>query len=108
MARINIVPASVNACWQGKRFKTKHYEDYERELFYQLPKILIPEGELRVTITFGLSSSLADIDNPIKPFLDILQKKYGFNDKNIFELFVRKTKTLKGDEYIDFSIVGIN
>lgn len=102
--RVNIVPVSVNACWKGKRFKTKHYQDYERDLFYLLPKLQVPEGELKVTVTFGVSSSLSDIDNPIKPFLDILQKKYNFNDKNIFELHVRKTKTLKGMEYIKFKI----
>jgi len=33
-----------------------------------------PEGNLNLTIKYGLSSVTSDIDNPTKPFLDILQK----------------------------------
>lgn len=102
--RISVVPLSVNKVWQGKRFKTNDYHAYEQELFYKLPKMEIPEGELKLTITFGMSNGASDIDNPLKPFLDILQKKYLFNDKNIYELHVRKQKTLKGQEYIDFEL----
>ena len=49
----------------------------------------------------------ADWDNPIKPFVDILQKKYGFNDRDILEATVKKVKTAKGKEYIEFSLEGI-
>lgn len=68
MPKLYVKPVSVNTCWQGKRFKTLHYSQYERDLLYLLPKLQIPEGDLKVTITFGLSSSLSDIDNPLKPF----------------------------------------
>ena len=34
--RIEIKPLSVNECWQGKRFKTKAYTAYEKELLYRL------------------------------------------------------------------------
>lgn len=102
--KINIIPLSVNRAWKGQRFKTKEYKDYEVELLYKLPKIIVKSGELSLWITFGMSNSLSDIDNPVKPFLDILQKKYGFNDKNIFELHIRKQKVLKGEEFIDFKI----
>lgn len=54
-----------------------------------------------------MSSSLADIDNFLKPFIDILQKKYGFNDKLIYKLSVKKVKVAKGDEYIDFVVTNI-
>ena len=47
-------------------------------------------------------SKLSDIDNPLKPFLDILQKKYGINDRDINELLVKKTVVKKGDEFIFF------
>ena len=55
-------------------------------------------------LIFGFSSKAGDIDNPIKLFLDILQKKYGFNDKNIYELQVEKRDVKKGKEFIQFKI----
>ena len=42
-----------------------------------------------------------DFDNPIKPFVDILQKKYGFNDRDVYELNVKKEV---GEDGIDFNI----
>lgn len=61
-----------------------------------------------LNIVFGFSSPLADIDNGLKPFIDILQKKYEFNDKDIVELNVKKEKTVKGKEFILFEILTIN
>lgn len=103
--RINIKPLSVNECWQGKRFKTPKYKAYETELLYRLRSIELPQPPYELHITFGLSNVLSDWDNPVKPFQDILQKKYGFNDKNIFKAVVIKNKVLKGCEFIDFEIV---
>lgn len=106
-AKVDIKPLSVNNAWKGKRYKTPRYKRYERDLLLLLPKdIEIPKGELAITINFGMSYSGADIDNPIKPFLDILQKKYGFNDNRIVSMNVRKTKTKRGEEYIHFRIKG--
>ncbi len=105
MAKIKYSPLSVNQCWKGRRFKTQNYERYERDILYLLPPMEIPEGKLSVSLIFGVSSKLADIDNPIKPFLDILQKKYKFDDKRIYELSVIKQDVKKGLEYIEFLIV---
>jgi len=81
--KINIKALSVNKVWCGRRFKTKDYKDYEREAFYLLSDtIIISKGNLELKLEVGLSSKLADIDNIAKPFIDILQKKYNFNDKN--------------------------
>lgn len=102
--KINIVPLTVNKCWRGRRFKTALYQEYEKELIYTLPKLVIPSGKLKITIVWGVSSKLADIDNPIKPFLDCLQKKYDFNDRRIYELMVKKKDVKKGEESIDFLI----
>lgn len=103
---MNIKPLSVNEVWQGKRFKTRAYMVYEKELLLTLPALYFnPAGKkLRVDLEFGLSNASADIDNPVKPFLDILQKKYKFNDAQIYCLNVLKTPTKKGFEYITFSI----
>ena len=107
MSRINIVPISVNKCWQGRRFKTNLYKNYEKELLSELEEKELLQPPYRVDILFGFSSKLADIDNPLKPFLDILQKKYKINDRDIWELNVKKTIVKKGLEFIDFKIIYI-
>jgi len=104
MTTIKIKPLSVNECWQGRRFKTPEYSNYERTLLFMLPKIKLPLKPYFVSIELGLSNVAADIDNPIKPILDILQKKYDFNDKDIYGLLIKKEVVKKGDEYFKFSI----
>ena len=90
---------------KGRRFKTPKYKKYEKEVMIMLPDIVIPSADLKLTIEWGFSSAASDIDNPLKPFIDILQKKYGFNDSKVHELHVTKKKCKKGSEYILFSIV---
>lgn len=104
--KIKIKPLSVNECFQGKRFKTPKYAKYERDLLYLLPHYEVPQGNLHLILNFGLSNMGADIDNPVKPFVDILQKRYKFNDNRITEMTLRKHKVKKGKEYIIFEIKG--
>jgi len=101
---LNIKPLSVNRAWQGKRFKSKDYEAYEKLMLLSLPAGKLPEPPYRVFYEFGLSSKLADWDNPCKPTQDCLQKKYGFNDNEIYEAHVRKRIVKKGQEYIKIRI----
>ena len=35
--------------------------------------------------------------------IDILSKKYGFNDNRIYQLFLTKQIVKKGNEFIEFS-----
>jgi len=102
--QIQIKPLSVNEVWQGKRFKTKKYRIYEKNLMQLLPDMVIPKGKLKVVITYGFSSVGSDIDNPCKPFLDVLQKRYFFDDKRIYQLIQSKEIVKKGNEYINFEI----
>jgi len=103
--KIEIKPLSVNQCWQGKRFKTPNYKKFEKEVLLLLPNnYKVPLGDLKITLKWGFSSKLSDWDNPIKPFQDILQKKYDFNDSRIFKATVEKEIVKKGDEYIEFNI----
>lgn len=106
--KVKIKPLSVNKCWQGRRFRTKEYDAYEREMFLLLPKLEIPKGKLMLTLIFGFSNTASDIDNPEKPMIDILQKKYGFNDKMIYTKITRKVIVPKGKEYIDFVLSSIS
>jgi len=102
--RIDIKPMSVNEAWQGRRFKTPKYKSYERDVLKLLRPMSIPEGDLVIDLEWGVSNMTSDWDNPIKPFQDILQKKYGFDDKHIVEARVKKVKVKKGSEYIEFQI----
>jgi len=103
MNKINIKAISVNICWRGRRFKTNSYQAYEKEMMYLLPKLIVPKGKLELTIKVGFSSKNADLDNVAKPLIDVLQKKYEFNDKKIYKLILEKEDVKKGDEYVYFS-----
>jgi Holliday junction resolvase RusA-like endonuclease len=105
--RLDIKPLSVNEAWKGRRFKTGTYSKYISDVLFILTPLDVPDGELSLSITFGLSSRAADIDNPLKCFIDCLQKKYGFDDKMIFELIVKKVIVKKGAEFIDWEIRGL-
>jgi hypothetical protein len=37
-----------------------------------------------------------------------LQKKYGFNDKDIFEMVAKRVKVKKGEEYLVFDIKSLD
>ena len=104
MNKVKVKPLSINKCFQGKRYKTIDYRVYCQEVYYLLPNIKIPKGKLKLNIEAGLSSKNADIDNIAKPFIDILQKKYEFNDRNIYKLEMEKKDVKKGKEYIKFKI----
>lgn len=98
--RVNIKPLSVNRAWQGRRYKTDAYEAYEMEMLLRLPPGRLPEPPYRVFYEFGFSNKLCDYDNPVKPTQDCLAKKYGFNDKEIYEAHIKKVLVKKGCEYV--------
>lgn len=108
MIHIDVKPLSVNDCWRGRRFKTPAYDNYEKLLFFKLPKITpFPDPPYRITFEFGFSSRASDWDNPCKPLQDVLQKKYGFDDKHIHEALVKKVLVKKGEEYFKFKIESL-
>lgn len=102
--RIDIKPLSVNRCWQGRRFKTPEYKAYETELLYKLPKLKVGKEKLKLTIIVGFSNKKSDLDNICKPFQDIIQRAYSFDDSQIYKLIMTKEIVPKGKEYIDFEI----
>lgn len=102
--RVDVKPLTVNRAWRGRRFKTSEYKAYEQELLLRLPPIKVPEGSLIAYYEFGLSNPLSDWDNPIKPFQDILQIKYGFDDRQIVEAHIKKTIVGKGEEFVSFRL----
>lgn len=106
--KINEKPLSVNLAWQGKRFKTPAYKDYEKAMLLLMPASkVVPAQMLRVEFFFGFSNKASDLDNPVKLLLDLAQKKYGFNDSNVYELNVRKCLVKKGEEFIQMGIYNL-
>lgn len=90
--KLEIKPLSVNEAWQGKRFKTPEYKRYISNLLMILPASKKPIPEMiAIDIHFVFTSRASDIDNPVKPLLDILQAKYKFNDSQIYELNITKS-----------------
>jgi len=105
MIKLEIKPLSVNKAWQGKRFKTNDYKKFEKSMLLMLPNIKKDlTGSLKISIEYGFSSKLSDIDNPCKLVLDCLVKKYGFDDRQVYELNQTKEIVKKGSEYIKFNI----
>lgn len=102
---IYIKPLSVNVAWRGRRFKTEAYAQYERDVLFQLKTGNPPAPPYRIDLEFGFTNKFSDIDNPVKCFMDILQKKYGINDKDVYEMRLRKVIVEKS--YIKFTIFHI-
>lgn len=103
MTTIKIKPLSVNEAWQGRRFKTPEYKSYEKALMLLLPNIEIPPRPWDITLIWGVNP-LMDWDNPIKPYQDILQKRYGINDRYIYHADVTKVDVKPGCEFVSFEI----
>lgn len=106
MIKLDIKPLSVNEVWKGKRFKTVAYSRYEKQIMALLPDCDVTNVHT-LHIEFGFSNKASDLDNPVKPIIDILQKKYGFNDRDIYELHIKKTIVTKGNEYIQINFVSL-
>ena len=90
---------SVNEAWQGRRYKTTTYRDYQKNLLYTLPRLRMKKFDYYyIVYIFNFANKLSDWDNPIKPLQDILQKKYGFDDKDIYISLTFKKIVPKQDE----------
>ena len=105
--KVNIAPLSVNKAWVGRRFKTPEYTKYETKVLKLLNAGKLPIAPYKLTIEYGFSNKASDIDNPIKLVIDILQKKYKFNDKEIYKLDLVKKIVTKGSEYFEFELTTL-
>jgi len=102
--KVDIKPITSNRAWQGRRFKSKQYIAYSKMVLALLPAINLPAPPYLIEWEFGFSNKLSDLDNPIKSTQDLICQKYGFNDRDIYELNVRKKIVRKGEEYFKFRI----
>lgn len=103
--RLDIPPLSLNACFSGKRHRTKDYNTWRAATKILLPrKLFIPTGKLEVHFVFYCTTS-TDIDNQVKTILDSLQLKYGFNDSVVHRIIIDKIVTPKADHRIEFEVI---
>ena len=92
---VDIKPLSVNRAWQGRRFKTKDYLQYERDMEILLPRDNQHWDEpIQVTYMFYLkNAATTDVDNLIKPLQDILVRTGIIaNDRLIMSMVATKVK----------------
>lgn len=102
---IPLKPLSVNEAWQGKRYKSKKYKAYCKDVPMFLPShITIPKGQMIICFDWYFSSGRSDWDNPIKPLQDIICSAYGLEDNNFYRAIIRKHLVDKGDERSEFRI----
>lgn len=109
LQKIDLRPLSVNEAWQGRRFKTKAYKEYEKNLLSLLPQMKAIEKPYSVIIYFYFGSPMRDIDNPVKLILDVMQKKWKWlNDRDIIQIKLKKFSTDKGNDHFYYRIESFN
>lgn len=100
-------PLSQNMAWQGRRYKSKNYKDYEKVINAHLQKLAIPKIKPGIPfylyIEFGISARM-DCSNGLKLFEDILCRHMQTDDRNVMGIFLRKVITKRSDHYIKFGI----
>lgn len=102
----NLKPLSSNQAFCGKKVKTAAYRKYESHLLRTLPKLVIPDGPLELRVVVYYSNTASDLDNALKSFIDVLQKRYDFNDNKIYRLRATKVIVPKGEENIAFRFLS--
>lgn len=123
---LDIKPLSVNKAYKtvikykfvkGKKIpypvrqKSRDYISWKKHFMliikqYRFP-LFLHEDHIAMNIEFGFSSEQSDLSNPVKAFEDCLMEHLGLNDKNVFEINLRKKMVPKGSDYIKFKITKI-
>ena len=104
--RTRVKPLSVNKAFMGRKIRSYDYNKYRKLLLEELPSnVKVPKtGELTLQMNVYYSNKASDVDNCVKPFIDVLQEKYEFNDNRIYSMAVQKIIVPKGQEGILFRI----
>src|SRR3990172_6415963 len=88
---------TINQAFQGRRFKTKAYQVFEKEMSILLPRQKRIWGWVNVEYEFGLmpkSYSISDVGNLEKCLSDILVKHgYIEDDRKILTLTLKKVQS---------------
>ena len=104
---IPIKPISINACFQGRRYRTNAFKKWQELVNYHLPRKQVVSGGVGIIIYLYLQSILrSDIDNFLKPLIDCLVKRgYIKDDRYVNYLEVHKFKSK--EEGFKFRIIKL-
>ena len=102
--RIPLKPVSINAAFQGRRFKTKECVKFCEDFMLVMPRKEMVEGVVEVEYHFYMvNHKMVDYDNVIKVTQDMLvKKKYIEDDRKIYKATIYK---IPSDS--DFIVVSI-
>ena len=99
-----IKPLSINAAFQGRRFKTKECKQYCQDLSNLLPKNEIVSGYVEIDYIFYIKNwKMTDGDNLVKVLTDcIVQNGIIEDDRKILKYTIEKYPAIKEDSiYIE-------
>ena len=102
----DLKPVSVNQAWYRNKKRSKLYNDYiegwQDYLMGEEIPVDIDRKDMRfkVIVHVGFSNRASDLDNVIKPTIDIMQQWFDFDDKQVIHLEAFKHITQKGRDYI--------
>lgn len=85
LMELYVKPLSVNEVWQGRRYKTTKYKQYERDVLNLIKARCIASstreefqmvrGQVSIILSFYVKNwKMCDVDNFVKPLLDIIVK----------------------------------
>jgi len=107
---IPIRPLTANRGWYGRRFKSKEYKQFEKDIamLVKRPSESLT-GPLSVTIeAYFKNYKLSDIDNIAKVQIDVLQSMGFFkNDNQIQELHLYKYPCANKQERTKITIAEV-
>ena len=111
MFRLYQKAMSVNIAWKGKRFTSDAYSQFKLLFGILLSTMKTkpprpPDAPLFAHYRWGMSNMRGDVDNPCKPFQDVLFDHWGIKDQDhkVEFLILEKMKAQKGEEFIDFHV----
>ena len=110
MKYIPYKPMSVNLAWQGRRYRTPLYTKFAIDVGLLIRRIRppkpAPDASLFAHYVWGFSNSQSDVDNPVKPFQDVLFDtwKMKAKDHQVQFMIIEKATAKKGQEYIGFHV----
>lgn len=103
MHTVKIRPLPISEAYNIRKYKKPAYKAYEKELLLiLLPRKVDTYPKMKISFVFGFKNPASDVDNPIKCFMDVLQKKYDFDDRMVFEINAKKVITK--ETFIQFKI----
>lgn len=105
---IPLKPLSVNSAFQGRRFKTKLYKDFENDFLYLAPKRKMIKGDIEIEYKFYLKNcKMIDYDNCIKLTQDLIVKcGWIEDDRKIYKATIYKIPSK--EDRIEIKIKKLN